>query len=123
MGQYDMKLEEVSFSSEPMLGREVPAGKRYVLATVTMKNAGVDADSPSHYSFDSELVDADGEPVPFWILAKGNRPEEAINRSVKPGEEYRVRLVYIAPDNVNLRSLVLREPNTHGVVFDLKQLK
>lgn len=122
-GQYDMKLEEVSFSKEPMLGREAPTGKRYVMATVTMKNAGADAASPSHYSFDSELLDVDGEPVPFWVLAKGSRPEEAINRSVKPGEEYRVRLVYIAPDNVSLRSLVLREPGTHGVVFDLTQVK
>ncbi|MDB5045215.1 MAG: hypothetical protein JWQ08_1265, partial [Deinococcus sp.] len=123
VGRYDLKLEGVAFSTEPMNGRTVPAGKRYVLATVMMKNAGADADSPSHYSFKPELMDADGEPVEFWLLAKGSRPEEAINRSVKPGEEYRVRLVFVAPEGVALRSLTLREPNSHGLIFDLSNVQ
>ncbi|MFC4427139.1 DUF4352 domain-containing protein [Deinococcus navajonensis] len=123
VGRYDMTLESVAFSTEPMLGRTAPAGKRYVLATVMMKNTGADADSPSHYSFQPELVDTDGEPVNFWVLAKGSRPEEAINRSVKPGEEYRVRLVFVAPEGVGLRSLTLREPNSHGLVYDLTQVR
>ncbi|PYE55441.1 DUF4352 domain-containing protein [Deinococcus yavapaiensis] len=123
VGRYDMTLESVAFSTEAMLGRTPPSGKRYVLATVVMKNLGADADSPSHYSFRSELLDADGEPVEFWLLAKGSRPEEAINRAVKPGEEYRVRLVFVAPEGVGLKSLVLREPNSHGLVFDLSAVK
>ncbi|WP_019588544.1 hypothetical protein [Deinococcus apachensis] len=123
MGRYDMRFENVSFSTEPMLGREAPSGKRYVLATVVMRNVGADADSPSHYTFKNELLDADGEPVEFWVLAKGNRPEEAINRSVKPGEEYRVRLVFVAPADVGLRQLTVREGNGHGLVFDLSSVK
>ncbi|MFB9992836.1 DUF4352 domain-containing protein [Deinococcus oregonensis] len=123
MGRYDMTFESVSFSTEPMLGRSVPPGKRYVLVSVAMKNAGADADSPSHYTFKTELLDADGEPVEFWVLAKGSRPEEAINRSVKPGEEYQVRLVFVAPENVGLRQLTVREGNGHGVVFDLSSVK
>lgn len=59
----------------------------------------------------------------FWGLTKGSRPEEAINRSVKPGEEYRVRLVFVAPANVGLRQLTVHEGNGHGLVFDLSEVK
>lgn len=122
-GRYDMTFESVTFSSEALLDRTPPAGKRYVLATVALTNRGANDDSPSHYTFGRELLDADGEPVAFWILAKGNRPEEAINRAVKPGETYRVRLVFVAPADVGLRQLTVREGNGHGLVFDLGHLK
>lgn len=122
-GRYDMTFENVAFSTEPMLGQPPAAGKRYVLATVTLKNLGANDDSPSHYTFGRELIDADGEPVNFWVLAKGSRPEEAINRSVKPGEEYRVRLVFVAPEGVGLKQLTVREGTGHGLVFDLSQVK
>lgn len=123
MGRYDMTFKAVTFSKDEMLGRAAPAGKRYVLVDVTMKNAGLDADSPSHYTFRTELVDADGEPVEFWVLAKGSRPEEAINRAVRPGEEYNVRLVFVAPDGVGLGKLTVREQGGHGVVFDVSSVK
>ncbi|BDP44035.1 hypothetical protein DAETH_40040 (plasmid) [Deinococcus aetherius] len=124
LGRYDMRLESVAFSTEPMLNQAAPSGQRYVLATVVMKNLGGNDDSPSHYTFQgSELFDADGEPVRFWVLARGSRPEEAINRAVKPGEEYRVRLVFVAPGGVGLRDLTLREQGGRGLVFDLRNVK
>ncbi|PYE55440.1 DUF4352 domain-containing protein [Deinococcus yavapaiensis] len=123
VGRYDVKLEDVTFSGEAMNGRDAPSGKRLVLATLTIKNAGADEDTPGSGRFWPELVDADGEPVKYWLLAKGSRPEEATGRSLKPGEEYRVRLVFVAPQGVGLKSLVLREPNSHGLVFDLGGVK
>jgi hypothetical protein len=108
VGRFDVKLESVAFSTEPMNGQTVPAGKRNVLATIVVKNLGADAVSPGTGSFWPELYDADRERLEYRILAKGSRAEEAGSVRLKPGEEYRARLVFVAPDGVGPRDLIIR---------------
>ncbi len=123
---FDMKLESVSFSNEP-IGKRAPAeGKRYLVATLAIKNAcGPTAREASfdYSSFKFVLKDAEGEKKEFdGYLIKVARDEHASGK-LKPGEESRFRIYFELPQDVAAQTLYAAERGSRVYAFDLGEFK
>lgn len=120
---YDLKLESVAFTTEPLGGRAPQGGRRYLVATVALKNTR-NADQEYYWgTLRPELRDADGELVEWNSkLLKAGRDEDARAR-LKPGEEARVRFFFELPQDRGAKSLTLKEGAARAYEFDLGGVK
>lgn len=126
MQKFDMRLESVSYSSEPM-NKQAPAeGKQYLIATLSIKNACGPTAREANFNYDSfkfELKDADGEKQEFdGYLIKAARDERADGK-LKPGEEYRFRIYFELPQEVKGQTLYAAEGESRVYAFDLSQFQ
>ncbi|MBC7808428.1 MAG: DUF4352 domain-containing protein [Akkermansiaceae bacterium] len=109
LGVFDARLDEVTYTTEPLVKREPPKGGRFVVTTFTLKNRIEEPQSYYWGYFNADLRDADGEKVKYTqALLKGNRDERA-QGDLTPGEETRVRLFFPLPEHVPGKTLSLSE--------------
>lgn len=120
LGFYDAKLESVSYVSGPVAGSSPGDGKRFVSAVFTIRNRSEMVRGYSWTGFDSFVRDADGEKADAESkMLKGSRDETA-DGMLKPGEEARIRFLYILPQNVEAKTLSIAEPNRgRPVLFEV----
>ncbi|WP_157463664.1 hypothetical protein [Deinococcus pimensis] len=122
MGLFDARLDGVTFAKSA--GDLTPAdGRRFLVATFTLRNTTNAAQDYYWGSFGAQLGDADGEDAPWRKqLLKATRDEDA-RGSLKPGEEYRVRFLFELPENVAGKTLTLREGDSRAYEFDVSAAK
>jgi len=124
LSSFDVKLESTGSLNEPVLRRELKPGYRNYTATFTIKNATQSKKSYYWSHFNAELRDADGEKVPFTqSLLKASRLEAA-SGELAPGEEARIRFFFPLPENVEAKTLYLKDQYDTGgkgriLAFDL----
>ena len=123
---FDMKLESVTFTTDPMDKKAPAEGKRYLVATLSIKNAtGPTANevSYSYGTFKFTLKDADGEKEEFnEYLMKATRDERAEGK-LKPGEEYKFRIYFQVPSDMAGQTLYAREGDSRSYAFDISSFK
>lgn len=123
---FDVKLESANFSTEPMEKRVPAEGKRYLVATLSIKNACGPTTREVNFNYGNfkfVLEDADGEKQEFdGYLIKVARDEHADGR-LKPGEEYKFRIYFELPQDVAARTLYAAERDSRVYAFDLSQFK
>ncbi len=126
MLKFDMRLESVSYSTEPMDKRPPAEGKRYLVATFAIKNACAPTAREANFSysyFKFELKDTDGEKQEFdGYLIKAARDEHADGK-LKPGEEYKFRIYFELPQEVKGQTLYAAEGKSRVYAFDLSQFQ
>lgn len=123
---YDLKLESVAFSNDKMDNRPPAEGKRYLVATFSLKNslgANTQPRSYSYSNFKFVLKDSDGEKNNFdGYLLKASRDEHA-NGELKSGEEYRFRVFFEVPQNTTGQTLYASEEDSRTYAFDIGSFK
>lgn len=129
IGVFDAKLESVAYTTEALGGTALEKGQRFLAATFTLKNSTGDARRYYWGDFEAEVRDADGEKAPFvQQLLKASRNETA-EGDLPPGEEYRVRFLFVLPEKVDGKTIILKEGkqvdsgNPRSFHFDLTGAK
>jgi hypothetical protein len=115
-GAFEMRLDSVSYTNEPLLRRDPGKGNRWVTAVFTIKNRTNGQQRIYWADFLPELKDADGEKAKYTqALLKATRDEVA-SGELAPGEEARIRFFFAVPSNVDAKTLKLSE----GLVVDAR---
>jgi Domain of unknown function (DUF4352) len=121
-----IKLENVAFSTDKMDAKAPGEGKRYLIATFTIKNLLGTSANPVNFrysNFKIELRDAEGERQTFdGYLIKASRDEHA-EGSLKPGEEYRFRVYFTLPSDLGAKTLTIAEGESRVYAFDVSSAK
>lgn len=126
MQNLGVKLETAIFSQDKMDGKQPEDGKRYLIATFSIKNltgASASAVSFSYSTFKIELRDAEGDKQLFnGYLIKASRDEHA-DGSLKPGEEYRFRVYFGLPNDLAAKTLAISEGESRVYAFDVSNTR
>ncbi|MBC8142147.1 MAG: DUF4352 domain-containing protein [Armatimonadetes bacterium] len=116
LGVFAARLDSVADVSEPILTREPGKGNRFVTVTFTIKNTSEIVQRYYWGYFHADLIDADGEKVPYTqAIVKATR-DESHEGNLNPGEETRFRVFFALPANVAAKSIRL----TEGKIIDLR---
>ncbi|SMB96958.1 hypothetical protein [Deinococcus hopiensis] len=127
LGHFDLKLDSVALSTNPINGGKLESGERNLVAAFTLRNgAAQTAEARSFFSrtFSFKLRDADGDVTAYddYIL-KVSR-DERTDGSLKPGEEARFRVYFKLPANLKGQSLsVVEGDESRALVFDVSAAK
>jgi hypothetical protein len=121
-----VKLEGAGFSQDKMDGKAPDVGKRYLIATFTIKNLLGSSANPVRFdygNFKFELRDAGGDKQVFnGYLIKAARDERA-NGSLNSGEEYRFRVYFALPSDLGAKELAVSEGESRTYAFDVSKFQ
>jgi hypothetical protein len=121
-----MKLEGAAFSQDKMDGKTPDAGKRYLIATFTIRNILGGNANPVRFDysrFKFELRDVGGDKQVFGgYLIKAAR-DERTDGSLKSGEEYRFRVYFALPSDLGAKTLAVSEGESRVYAFDVSTAK
>ncbi|HWG84137.1 MAG TPA: hypothetical protein VNT60_01545 [Deinococcales bacterium] len=122
LGTFDLKLESVSFTTDPILGNKAREGKRFLVVTFSMRNGSGKSAGEASYGWSTIRVegrDADGDSFEFeGDKAKATRDERSDGR-LKPGEETRFRAFAEIPADLSVKSITVREGQSRSYTFDV----
>jgi hypothetical protein len=127
-GYYDLRLDNIAVSTDKLKGEDAPAGKKYVVATVTAKylmedgNAGtmfavLGGDYPQY-----SMKDTDGElykPVDYRKAKRDEDPDHQYQRF----DEYTFRIFFVVPNDAALKTLTLGTGNSRKWAYDISSVK
>lgn len=122
MKVFDVTLVTGAYTTDAIKGEQPGDGKRYFVATLTIKNQSA---NDAHYdwsAFKEQLLTSDGEKAENKTLLKGGRDEDAYG-TLKPGEEYNVRVYFEIPNNVTAKTLDFSEGDSRVYAFDMTGVK
>jgi hypothetical protein len=121
---FDVRMDATAFTPGPLEGQEAEEGKRFLTATVTLKNLHVVAIEYAGGTFQANLTLASGEKVESnGMLLRPNR-DEATNGTLKPGETVTVRLYFLIPTSDAPKTLRLQETDqSRTYAFDISGTK
>jgi hypothetical protein len=123
LGMFDAKVDSVTFTTDPLNKRAPTAGNRFLVATVTLKNMSGRDQSISWSTVRPELIDSDGEKVPYNQTALKASRDEAISGRLANGEVTTIRFFFQVPEGVTGQSLKLVEGRTHPLTVDIGSFK
>ncbi len=125
-GYFALRLDSLAFTSEPLNGNPPEDGKKFAVATVTVKNLtgntltmfdAEGGDNPLH-----ELTDSDGERRRPLMYRKAKRDEEP-EHEFKQGDEYTFRIVFAVPKDAGAKTLVLGTGGARKWSYDVSGVK
>jgi hypothetical protein len=123
---FDLKIESIAYSTGKILDKTPEAGQRFLVATVSAKNATAKTASEvafSYSTFKFELRDADGDRQSFGdYLVKASR-DERHEGTLKPGEETRFRIFFPLPADLGGKTLYFREGESRTYALDVSNAK
>jgi hypothetical protein len=126
-GCFYLRLDGFAYSTEPLLDGNPPEeGKRFAVATVTVKNIAnkpvsmfeaLGGDAPLY-----EISDSDGETEKPTAFRKATR-DESPECEFKQGSEYKFRILFTLPKEAVAKKLVLGTIDARKWVFDVSTVK
>jgi hypothetical protein len=123
MGYLDGKFISATFSTEPMNKQGPPEGKRYLIATIGVKNAVRQDQNYDYSNFKFSLTDEDGSSEAFdGYLIRANRDERA-EGTLKPDAETTFRVYFALSKSTTAKTLTIRERDSRAYSFDLSSAK
>ena len=128
MGALDVKLEGTAFSGEKIDNKTPAEGKRFLIATVSVKNAAIAQNINVSYSrFAIQLTDAEGASISFdGYIIKPSR-DEKLDTELKPGAETKFRVYFELPNDLGGKTLSIHETGvvsqSRAYVFDVSGTK
>ena len=102
---------------------EAEEGKRFFIATLTIKNATAAIAGYDFSSFAPALLTADDEKVEWDGIFLKTARNEAARGEMKPGEEYTARVVFSLPQEIAAKTLYVSEPESRVYAFDVQGTK
>lgn len=126
-GFFALRLDSFKFSTDPIKGSDIPAEKKYAIATITAKYLGYDERTSVFDVFGGDypmfqITDSEGERSKPIAYLKAARDENATHTFLH-GEEYQFRLVFTLPKEDTVKKLVLGAGNSHKYAYDVSAVK
>ncbi len=125
MGLLDIRFESASFSGDPMDKRPPEEGRRYFVATFSVKNQATKETNYSYSTFKIQLTDEEGNTVLYneYIL-RPTRDEHA-DGTLQPGAETKFRVFFALPKEVGAKTISISELNyqSRAYVYDVSAVK
>lgn len=119
---FDVKLVSTAFHEGKLGEHEPEEGQRFLLATVTIKNASATEASYDHSTLTAALTDAEGEKFDNLGFLKPVRPEGATG-NLKSGAEYTGRFFFTLPKDAKPKTLTITEGESRTYSFDVSNTK
>jgi hypothetical protein len=127
MGAMDVKLEGTTFGNEKIDGTTPSEGKRFLLATFSVKNAVGQNVNVSYSRFVIELTDIEGSTKKFNGYIINPSRDEKLDVDLKPGSETKFRAYFELPKEVAGKTLSIQENGNSGLsrvyTFDVSGAK
>lgn len=119
---FDIKLVSTAYHEGKLGEHEPDEDKRYLIATVTIKNSNAIEASYDHGTFTAALIAEDDEKSDAQDFLKPVRNEGA-NGDLKPGQEYTGRFFFMLPKDVKAKTLTVAENESRTYSFDVSNTK
>ncbi len=107
-------------------GNPADDGKRYAVATITLKNVSM-VDATVYDAVDTSstvLTDADGDHYNIVYTRKAHADEDpASDHVIKPGMTYTIRHVFMVPKPVQVKTYTYLAASGHSWIFDVSDIK
>ncbi len=125
-GYFALRLDNFAYSTDPLNGNPPDDGKKFAIATVTVKNL-----TPTEVSFFDvsggdfpayEITDSDGEREKPTLYRKAKRDEDP-EHTFKQGDEYTFRVVFLLPKDATAKQLVLGTSKSRKWGVDVSGVK
>lgn len=108
VGRYDLRLDSVATSTDPIGPAKPGRDKQFFIATVTVKNMTRQKVGFARGTFDATLRTPDGDKIKPARVAKASSTDEVYN-DIEPGEEFTARFCFAVPVTAQLSKLVISE--------------
>jgi len=121
LGPWDIVVEKMADEPVAIGDFSVDPGHKYVVLTVTVKNASMTPYTLTNNLILYKPVDADGSDIPesrYW--AKGSTPERFTSAAVEPGAQVRVRLLFHVPLLTKLSKITFRDQQYSDMAATVK---
>jgi hypothetical protein len=124
LGEFDVKIESIAFSSQPIKDVEIDEGARFLIATATVRNGAKQPSLLRYDTFDLKSTDTDGADLDWAPSLLRATSDVEYDGQLEPGKEARVRLYAIVPEGITPKDLTLRiSDEGRAYVYDLSGLK
>ncbi|MEO7715308.1 MAG: DUF4352 domain-containing protein [Capsulimonas sp.] len=118
----DLTLEKVEFTDQPIRDSAPDDGKRYLVATVLIKNQTSDELGLYVSMFTAKIANADGDTFDSKGLLRTNS-DENLDAKLKSGGTYRARWYFSVPKDGSLKTIIIAESESHQYTFDISNVK
>ena len=115
LGPFDINVEKVEESTTAVDGIDPESGKKLVMATVSVKNAGKQNQIMHGSILVARLLDENGEEMTFRTMAKMSSGD-SFNQMIEPAQQVRFRLVFESGLRAKPVSLTLKEQSSERSV-------
>lgn len=127
IGNVDVRFDGASYVAGALGGQEPEEGKRFLVVAATLRHATNQRDLPyGGTNFEAELRTADGEKADYAQMLKASK-DERLESTLSPGEELKVRFVFLVDKGAEVKTVGMREglPNgmSHTYAFDVSGAK
>ena len=119
---FDIKLVSTAYHEGKLGEYEPDEDKRYLIATVTIKNSNATEASYDNGTFTAALIAEDDEKSDNLNFLKPVRNEGATG-DLKPGQEYTGRFFFMLPKDVKAKTLTVAENESRTYSFDVSNTK
>lgn len=119
---FDIKLVSTAYHEGKLGEYEPDEDKRYLVATVTIKNAGATEAGYDNGTFTAALIAEDDEKSDNQNFLKPVRNEGATGE-LKPGQEYTGRFFFSLPKDVKAKTLTIAQNESRTYLFDVSNTK
>jgi hypothetical protein len=119
---FDIKLVSTAYHEGKLGEYEPDEDKRYLIATVTIKNSNAIEASYDNGTFTAALIAEDDEKSDSQNFLKPVRNEGATG-NLKPGQEYTGRFFFSLPKDVKAKTLTVAENESRTYLFDISNTK
>jgi hypothetical protein len=125
-GPYAIRLDRFTFSTDKFRDNDPEEGKKFAIATVTVKNLSdrdqtffdlSGGDTPLH-----QIIDSSGDRTKPYAYAKAKIDDDA-GHEFNPGDEYSFRIVFAMPKAETVKRLILGAGNYRQWAYDGATLK
>lgn len=115
MGALDVKFEGATFSTEKMDNRTPKEGKRFLVATFSVRNGAAARNVNVYYGrFGIELTDADGVSDKFEGYIIRPSRDEKLEQELRPGAETKFRAYFELPSDLGGKTISIYEDGIVG---------
>lgn len=119
---FDIKLVSTAYHEGKLGEYEPDEDKRYLIATVTIKNANPIETSYDNSTITAALIAEDDEKSDSQNFLKPTRNEGA-SGDLKPGQEYTGRFFFMLPKDVKAKTLTIAQGESRTYLFDVSNTK
>ncbi len=122
-GLFDLKLDSIELSDQPIHGRVPKKGNKYLVYKVTAKNCSVNKCGVAWSTFEPTLMDADGAEIKWNSDTLYASRDDNVSMSVESGKEFRFRQYFEVPEDLDLQTLSIKEGGSRAYMFDVSRVQ
>jgi len=124
MGTFDVRFDSFQFSDGPVDGNNADEGKRFMIATATLRYLGNTDDAAIYPSlFTTKVTNSDGDDLQFDGGMKADKDEDVpSDKRIHAGDMYTIRFYGQLPTTTTLKTFTISEGDSRRYVYDISDV-